>query len=287
MAFRRSLAALLLFAASAQAAPSAADAPLLERDVAEPAAAGVTPENILANERFWPYQVALVTPWKPPGRGSALEPDQLGVLIRVETSKRARIDFGRDGVHEIPIVETDLVARTERVRRGELEKVAPNFVWAIGARLLDSTSPVLVPLSLQRVAAHRAFLCVFADPRAEGFPVLARALAPLRERDGVATILFPQGDHPDAQVLERLRALGWTIPFVHDHLSESYARSLLEDGTPTPYVLLQTDEGRLLFQRSFDAATLAELERVIDATFADRAVTPGSAARDPAATSPH
>ena len=42
-----------------------------------------------------------------------------------------------------------------------------------------------------------AFLCVFAEPAAESTAALAKALAPLRGRRGVETILFPQGRAPD------------------------------------------------------------------------------------------
>jgi hypothetical protein len=209
------------------------------------------------------------------------------VLIRVETSTRARIDFGRDGVHEVPIEQTDLVARADRVRRGELAKAAPNFVWAIGARLLDSAAPVLAPVSLVRVAGDRVFLCVFADPRADDFPALTRELAPLRERRGVATILFPQGERPDAEVHERLRSLGWTVPFVHDHLSESYTRSLLTDGAPSPVVMLQTDEGRVLLQRGVGPKLVPELERAIDGSFPAAAVASGAGPERSTGPSPH
>ena len=40
--------------------------------VADPAAPPVTAENLLASDRFWPYHVSLVRPWKPPGRTQPL-----------------------------------------------------------------------------------------------------------------------------------------------------------------------------------------------------------------------
>lgn len=250
----------LALALPAAALASAGPRELPAHEVADPDAPAVTAANLLDSERFWPYQVALVRPWGPGGSGATLPTEFPGVLVRVESPTLARIDFGRDGVHEVPIDATDLVARAERVRRGELEKTAPNFVWAIGARLLDSSAPALATLSLPRIAANREFLCVFADPRAEDFPELARALAPLRGRDGVETILFPQGQRPDVEVYARLRSLGWTVPFVHDHLSEAYTRSLVAEGTPTPSVLLVTDEGRVLLQRRTGAGLVAALD---------------------------
>ena len=71
----------------------------------------------------------------------------MGVLIRVEASGLARIDFGRDGLYEVPVGATDLVERANRIRTGELRKMAPNFVLAIGPRLVDSAGAHAAPLS--------------------------------------------------------------------------------------------------------------------------------------------
>jgi hypothetical protein len=230
-----------------------AAAPLRAED-----ASPVTTANLIASERFWPYQVALTRPWQPAGRAQPLRSGSDGVLIRIEASGLARVDFGRDGLYAVPVAETDLLERANRIRRGEAQKDAPNFVFAIGPRLLDSASPELQPFSLQAVAGYQRFLCVFADPKAPDFEAMTQALAPLRERQGLLTIVFPQGSHPDAEVYERLRSLAWRVPFLHDHLAEAYTATLLPEKTAFPALLLQTDEGRVLFQGpwSRDSAAL-------------------------------
>jgi hypothetical protein len=224
----------------------------------------VTRANLLASERFWPYQVALTRAWQPEGRSQPLRAGSDGVLIRVEASGVALVDFGRDGVHAVPVPETDLLERANRIRRGEIPKDAPNFVLAIGSRLLDSGAPALAPFEMRRVAGHRRFLAVFADPRAPDFERTAAALAPLREREGLLTIVFPQGAIPDAEVYDRLHALDWRVPFVHDHLAEAYARTLLPGGITIPYLLLQTDEGRVLFQGPLGPEAMPALAAVPD-----------------------
>lgn len=224
----------------------------------------VTGANLLASERFWPYQVALTRAWQPEGRSRPLHAGRDGVLIRVEPSGVALVDFGRDGLYSVPVAETDLLARANRIRRGELAKDAPNFVLAIGPRLLDSGSPAMAPFEMRRVSGHRRFLAVFADPRAADFERIAAALAPLRGRDGLLTIVFPQGALPDAEVYDRLRALDWRVPFVHDHLAEAYARTLLPGGISPPSLLLQTDEGRVLFQGPFDPEAMPALAAALD-----------------------
>ena len=86
----------------------------------------------------------------------------------------------------------------------------------------------------------------------------------IQEREGVLTVLFAQGQHPDAELRERLRGLDWKVPFAYDVLAEGYARSLLPEGTSLPTVLLQTAEGRALFLGAWNAGTLAELRAALD-----------------------
>jgi len=251
---------ILTLALSLSGPARAADLP--PHVAADPSAAVVTAQNLLASDRFWPYRVTLAAPLERPG-AAPLAAGETGVLIRVEDGAVARVDFGRDGLYDVPIAKTDLVASANRVRTGELEKVAPHFVLAIGPRLIDPVArkaPDLGALSEQR-----AFLAFFADPEAPDFAAQVRALAPLRERAGVATIFFPQGHHPDAEVIARLETLGWLVPFVRDHLSEAYTRTLLDDGVHPPAVVLQTNEGRVLVQRAWSADVGDALAAALDA----------------------
>jgi hypothetical protein len=257
-----------VLAAPLRAAPpdAAALEGIPEHYAADPGAPAVTAASLLASERFWPYQVTLTKPWQPSEQAQPLAAGTRGVLIRVEEgSGRARIDFGRYGLYEVPVDATDLVADANRVRTGEREKTAANFVLAIGPRLLDAGAPALVAVPFREVTRHRVFLCVFADPGSKEFRELAKSLAPLRERSGLLTILFPQGQVPDAELFERLRDLGWPTAFVHDHLSEAYTRTLLpEPMPPFPTLLLQTDEGRVLFQDRWQAGLPFGLDPALD-----------------------
>ena len=248
--------------AHAQAELDGGDLPVYR--AADVSAEPVTRGNLLASERFWPYQVALAQPWKPPDRSEPIVPGIAGVLIRVEDSGLARIDFGRDGLYAVPVEATDLIDRANRIRRGELDKMAPNFVLDVGPRLADPAGDSLRPFGLRAALEHDAFLCVFADPSAPGFAGLAAALAPLRKRADALTILFAQGDHPDARLGEQLHSLGWQTPFVLDHLAEAYTRSLLQEGTALPAVLLVTKEGRVRFQSAWAPGVLPGLEAALD-----------------------
>lgn len=228
--------------------------------------AAVTAENLLRSERYWPYRVALTQPLSIPGREAPLPAGFTGVLIRVEESGLPRIDFSSRGKLEVPLEKTDLLERANRIRTGSLEKLEPNFIHAIKSRMLDPEPDTLSPLALEASSGRPGFLCVFADPAAPGFDELARALTPLRDRHQVMTILFAQGEHPDPELRDRLRALGWTVPFLYDFLSEPYTRTLVPDGTAWPWWMLQTAEGRVVEQGPWRANT-ADLVAALDAEF--------------------
>jgi hypothetical protein len=239
----------------------------------------VSEANLLASERFWPYHVRLVRDWQPPGSPKPIRKGTIGVLIRVENAGRARVDFSRSGLRDVPIAETDLLENANRIRRGELRKGAPNLVTAIGSRLVDPAVPS--PFAPEQMVSNRGFLCVFADPAAESFAALARALSPLRERAGVLTILFPYTKLGDAEVAAALRKLGWEAPFVTTSLSALYGRTLLPDHTPVPAVLLQTGEGALLFSTAWRDDLVPELRAAMDRALGPEPVPSGAVGSAP------
>jgi hypothetical protein len=230
---------------------------LPEYHVANTAAPALTEGSLVQNELFWPYQTVLTRPSKSLPAGS------LGVLIRVESERAARVDFGRDGLYDVPIAATDLVERANAIRLGKAEKLAPNFLLAIGPRLLDSRSPVVKAFEFKEAATHHVFLCVFADPWRKEFLEISTGLERLRARPDVLTILFPQSHRPDSQVSGQLRAMQWTPPFVYAHLAEPYTHSLLDANTPLPAVLLQTGDGRVLYEGRFSSDVIAKLDALL------------------------
>jgi len=223
----------------------------------------VTGENLLASDRFWPFRVELIEVWRPDPSGGPLRAGTAGTLIRVEPPGSARVDFGRHGVYAVPVDATDLIQRANRIRIGELKKTAPNFLISIGPRLADSAGDVMQAFDYTHEYERRAFLCVFADPNSGDFAELAAALAPVAMRYDVLPIVFPQGQISDRAVGLRLRSLGWKVPFVFDHLSEPYTRSLLSEEVQQPVVLLQNREGRVLFSGIWDAELAAQLDSAL------------------------
>jgi len=231
---------------------------------ADPEAPEVTAGNLLARERFWPYQVELVEPWQPPGRAKPLPEGTRGVLIRIGPPGRARIDFGRDGTSEVPLDRTDVLARANRIRLGEAPKSSPNFAHAIGPRLVDAAAPRIRALDVVQALRARGFVAVFADPGADGFSALAAVMEPLPGRPDVQTVLFAQGAHPDRELRQRLRKLGWTVPFLRDTHAEGYTMALRDADTPLPAVMVLTPEGRVLLDEPFDPGLPARIRKTLD-----------------------
>ncbi len=257
------LATLAPVPASAQSPRGQTSEGLPGFSAADPQAPPVTAGNVLEQERFWPYRVSLAEDWTPPG-GPPLEAGLMGVLLRLEPGGKARVDFGRDGLQEVPVAATDLVERANGVREGTLDKIAPNLLHAVGPRLADPAAPAPSPYPMAAAAGHRAFLSVYADPLAEGFDDLVASLEPLRQREGLLTMFFPQGRIPDLDVRRQLREMGWTVPFVLDHLAEPYTRVQLGEEVALPAVQLQTAEGRVLFRSAWQPGAMAGLAAALD-----------------------
>ena len=103
-------------------------------------------------------------------------------------------------------------------------------------------------------------------PTAPALAALAEAVAPLAAEAGFLTAFFPQGRHPDGEVFERLRTLGWPTPFVMDWLSEGYTQAHLGAATDPPRVLVQTPEGRVLFRSEWREGAATDLAAALART---------------------
>lgn len=224
---------------------------------ADPAAPPVDASSLFANERFWPHQIQLTETWQPPG----WEGDfgwGLGVLLEVSAEGALRVDFSRFGKHWIPRDVTDVVARANAVRTGSEHKYGPNLVVALKNRLLDPSQRTLREIE-HDLLERRAFLLVFADPRGEDFPEIARAMARLVREDGLEIVLLAQGGHSDAHVFKACHEAGWPGSFLLDRFVAAYtegfvsaeaeaARASAGRGGAMSHARLVTPEGRLLLE---------------------------------------
>jgi hypothetical protein len=231
-------------------------------------AEAVTVETLYVHERFWPYRIQLVEPWKPVGFEGRFG-FGVGVLVRVEPSGLLRVDFAENGVHRVPAGATDAVARANRIRRGEADKTMPNLALWLSGRLLDPTRTPIRPLEKLTIDGARAFLAVVADPAGPAFAGIARDLEIVRKRPGLVTFLMPQNSHRDGGVVNLCRAAGWKDAFLLDRLSPAYTRSLLDEGLRPPAVMLFSAEGRLIHGVRWAEGAGELLESIVDSAWTD------------------
>ena len=245
----------------------------------------VTAENLMASEQYWPYHVSITTNW-PSSEVPTIRAGRHGVLVRVQPDGLVRLDFGGDGRYEVPLASTNLIERANEVRLGRVHKTIPNFVLAVGSRLVDGRTGTLKPFGLTEVGERPGFLCVFADPASENFALLAEQLKPLQDRENVLTVFFPPGDRPAIEVFARLTELDWPVPFMPGPMSSAYTRSLLRDDAPLPAVILQSPEGRLIhsgaawFRSDSSEHLQKDVTRAIDGAFAGQQRTQSAASAD-------
>lgn len=233
-------------------------------DASSPTAPEVTDTTLLENERFWPYHVMLTEPVEPGEYNQSLSEGLLGVLIRVEPDgEHVRVDFGRDGRATLPIAKTDVVARSNAVRTGEMEKDANNYVFMFAPRLVDGAADKLQPFRFPHQAGIRHFLLVFTEIESLDFGDLATDLRGFSDLPGLLTVLFPQTDLHDRDTRQILSDYGWGVPFLYGHLAEYYKPTLLPDAMEAPAVMLVSSEGRLLFAEKWGEGSQPRLKEVI------------------------
>lgn len=234
----------------------------------DPSAPPVSEINLMTSERFWPYTVSLVSEWRAGSDGRTLAAGSKGVLVRVDSHERVRIDFGRDGIVEVPVDRTDLIAGANAIRTGEARKDAPNLTWAIGARILDGGADEVGLYGMEHALAKRGFLMIFVDPAdAPTYASMARALAPMNDRHDVLTIVVPQGRESDEEMLALQKRVGWSAAFMLGHLAIPYTTSLLPGTAGAPYVILQTNEGRVIAEGPWSEDLVPRLATALDTEF--------------------
>jgi len=252
------LAALLVGVLAAASVPAAAQmragGGIARHAAADPSAPAVTADTLPLEDRFWPFRVRMTSAWVPPGGTEPVPLDRPGVLVRVNDDGTARVDFASRGRFEVPIDRTDLVERANRVRTGEIEKFGPNLVVTIGNKLIDTSGDDVRVYTIFLDTPVRGILCVYADPAADDFAVLAEQLGPLAARHDLEVVVLPQTESKDLAVWRRFREVGLEAPFVRFRYMAPFTRSLLGPApSPLPYFQLATREGRVLRAGPWDA----------------------------------
>lgn len=206
-------------------------------------------ESLLEDSESWPFYVKVDTEKAPEiPRAATLFP---GVLLRVEGSQ-ALIDFGRDGIHLLPLEATNFFEEAARVRSGEAELDLPNFTrYTTNIFICPDDAGRYRPLSLDLYASTPLYVLVYGDLRLiedESLRTAVDAVFAAGTDKGAMGIVFPTTD----QFYERAFNVkpGWTIP--QAHTLRAFLRTLRHDPKDDAVVAVLVDAyGKILKRAEF------------------------------------
>ncbi|MEM7412560.1 MAG: hypothetical protein AAF430_20180 [Myxococcota bacterium] len=240
---------------------SPAESPILVATA--PAGAPVTAQTLPILDDYWPYRVHLDEPWAPEGEQPIAQ--QRGLLMRVEDAEHLRVDFGRYGMHSVPVGMTDVLEQTKALRAEGNDGKIDNATRMIGRALGD---PRWEPWRAYRRtdAAHRDLLLV-------GMPLDRALLAQMQEplsaldaTDRVRVVMLFQGEITDQEIFDVLFELGWTMPWLLQRHTRGGTEAYLNEAEGLPWLALVTPNGRLLHQQAWPAdGELTRFQRILTA----------------------
>ena len=118
--------------------------------------------SLFQKSDLWPFYVKLK-------KNSPLAKDQKslsnaqGVLIRIEND-RAIVDFGRDGILNVKIEQTDIVENAGKIASGDLAKEFPNFVrYTSNTFIYRGSNGRIVPRSDDWILRFNSIFLLYVD----------------------------------------------------------------------------------------------------------------------------
>lgn len=240
-------------------------------------AAVMESKDIYNDSALWPARAALTAEWTAPSNGRMLSKGAEGVLIRLEPGSpiEALIDFGRRGLHRIPIEQTDVVERARKLSSGDMNKEFPNWSLMLG-RGFSKIAPGSGGLNIEVKALlpYRHLLIVYLDDNPEDMRAVAEELAADTELYATTktfVVVFPREDFAASgvsTVIEAMKGNGLEeIAFMAPHVSEPYARSIDHRIPGYPACVLADVEGKTLYEPGIEPRTveamLGEIRRTL------------------------
>lgn len=217
----------------------------------------LSPSALYHQSTLWPPKTALVEDFKPSSTDTrAIPAGREAVVIRMESDDPPLVllDFGRLGLHRVPIPKTDFRERAEKIASAALIKETPNWTMMIGrgfSRLNPVSGASNVPLTdLEEI---ERFLVVYLDGDKEVMRTIGQLLSEYKaelETSRTLPVIFGTGDFVrvgEATYLKILRENGLSEQiFMVPHISVPYARSMAHEISQTPGIVLVDTDGKTL-----------------------------------------
>lgn len=243
----------------------------------------LTDSAVYKDSALWPPRAGLTSDFTSADTESprTIPDGREAVLIRLEPGEpvHAVLDFGRLGLHRVPLAQTDVMDRAEKIAAGEVEKETPNWTMMIGrafSRHKSEAGQGGIKVPFAEVETFRYFLLVYLD----GDPVGNRAAAALLEEHkdaiqaaAIAPIIFGMGEFPyigELAYIETLREHGLDKQFfMAPHVSAPYASSMAHSYQTMPAIALVDAEGKTLYEPGTESVEMEVMFEAVHAIIAE------------------
>lgn len=224
------------------------------------AAPSLTDSAVYDNSALWPQRAALTADFDTIDSDASrtIPSGREAVLIRLEPGEpiHALLDFGRLGLHSVPLAQTDVLTRAEKIKNGDEEKEIPNWTMMIGrgfSKLNHGTGQGGSSVPLSDLEGIKRFLIVYLDSDVEAMQATGELLdqyAEIFEANSILPVIFGIGRFPtigEAPYMRTLRENGLEpYIFIVPHVSAPYARSMAHGISKGPGIILVDTEGKTL-----------------------------------------
>lgn len=226
------------------------------------ASSDLTSQSLPAHSDFWPPKIHLTGDVET--RTGTFSTGQRGVLLRIEGNPAiAVVDFGRDGIHEVPLDQTDALATARRIKDGEEPKPLPNYLSMLGPpKLFRAVEGKMKAIPLHETGDWKGFLFLYLpveDLDWTAFAGLLEENKDLVRKTGLQPLLLPLSRIKDAELFQKLKEYSLPVAVMHDFLGFSFLNALAHQPGDGPLFVATDLNGKVIGR--WDEFTLAPLRK--------------------------
>ena len=219
-------------------------------------------ESLPGHSDFWPPKIHLTEDVET--RKGTLSAGQRGVLLRIEGGPAiAVVDFGRDGIHEVPLDKTDALATARRIKDGEKDKPLPNYLSMLGPpKLFHAVEGKMKAISLHETGDWKGFFLLYLSVEDLDWAALAGLLQENKDlirKTGLQPLLLPLSRVEDAELFQKIREHSLPVAVMHGFLGFSFLNALAHHPGDGPLFVATDLNGKILGR--WDEFTLAPLRK--------------------------